>query len=333
VFIEYSFIGNRVGAWVTRGRTIHFVSLPCGRQSARRLMDRFLLSAGRRRAMRSASLLDQLERMLIEPLVPYLPDKGELVIIPDEMLARLPFAALLRPSGRYLLDDYTISVAPSASLYLHHASTHSESNTRLWRVLVVANPSSKVRAIEAPLLQGPEREGAFAVMSFPASRVLSGLQAVSSSPLLHERFDVYHFAGHWDWRDVPFGGDSRLDPSALHPGPGVQLVVLAACRTALDPIRRKAFRFGMAGPILNDGIPAVIASLWSVNDQATSELMIRFYRELRGGRDAANALRTAQLELLRGPKKAFRNFTAWGGFQLYGYGGVRSPHRDTGLMH
>jgi CHAT domain-containing protein len=51
----------------------------------------------------------------------------------------------------------------------------------------------------------------------------------------------------------------------------------------------------------------VLASLWSVSDASTAELMRRFYGHLRAGLAKDQALRAAQLELLRGPVEVTEN--------------------------
>ena len=77
------------------------------------------------------------------------------------------------------------------------------------------------------------------------------------------------------------------------------------------------------------GARTVLASLWNVNDQATSELMIRFYKHLLSGMPKDQALQAAQRELIAGPievinekgEREVHDWSApyyWAGFQLYG---------------
>jgi CHAT domain-containing protein len=107
------------------------------------------------------------------------------------------------------------------------------------------------------------------------------------------------------------------------------LVTLAACVTALGPelsgegLMSLSFAFQIAGA------RSVLASLWSVDDESTAELMTRFYRYLLAGVPKAEALRAAQSELIRGPIPVqsqaggieMRDFTDpyyWAAFQLIG---------------
>ena len=107
------------------------------------------------------------------------------------------------------------------------------------------------------------------------------------------------------------------------------LVVLSACETAIGERRGGEGLASLSQYFQSAGARTVAASLWSVNDASTSELMIRFYRHLRDGKHKNEALQAAQLELIRGPIKTFdedgkpvtRDFTApyhWAAFQVIG---------------
>jgi CHAT domain-containing protein len=74
------------------------------------------------------------------------------------------------------------------------------------------------------------------------------------------------------------------------------LVVLSACETQLGAQSRGDELVGLTRAFVYAGAPTVIASLWSVNDQATAVLMAAFYRHLREGRSKAQALQAAQSE-------------------------------------
>lgn len=82
---------------------------------------------------------------------------------------------------------------------------------------------------------------------------------------------------------------------------------------------------GLARAFHYAGARLVLSSLWSVEDRATAELMIRFHRNLRTGQSKDEALRSAQLELIRGPIAIAGGETidatapgSWAAFQLYG---------------
>jgi len=101
------------------------------------------------------------------------------------------------------------------------------------------------------------------------------------------------------------------------------LVVLSACQSALGGEQGGEGLIGLTWAFLSAGARSVVASLWQVDDRATADLMVRFYRHLRAGMAKNDALRAAQLELLRGenreePYPADSAPYYWAAFQLIG---------------
>ena len=105
------------------------------------------------------------------------------------------------------------------------------------------------------------------------------------------------------------------------------LVVLSACETQLG---QKGLETGLGVTAGDDvvgltralifaGTPSVIASLWAVEDEATSRLMERFYTHLKAGLGKAEALRQAQIEL----REEYPNPYYWSGFVLSGDPGLK----------
>jgi CHAT domain-containing protein len=95
------------------------------------------------------------------------------------------------------------------------------------------------------------------------------------------------------------------------------LVVLSACRTALGREARGEGLLSLTRAFWRAGAARVMVSLWNVDDQATAELMGRFYRALlTGGQRPSTALRAAQLSLRADPRWAPPYY--WAGFILQG---------------
>ena len=82
------------------------------------------------------------------------------------------------------------------------------------------------------------------------------------------------------------------------------LVTLSACETALGKELGGEGLIGLTRAFQYAGAHSVLASLWAVDDESTAELMRHFYRHLRAGKAKAEALRAAQLELLRRAPRA-----------------------------
>ena len=95
------------------------------------------------------------------------------------------------------------------------------------------------------------------------------------------------------------------------------LVVLSACQTGLGKEIRGEGLVGLTRGFMYAGAARVVVSLWSVDDEATSELMTRFYsRMLKEGLPPASALRAAQIEILKQPR--WQTPYYWAAFVLQG---------------
>jgi CHAT domain-containing protein/Tfp pilus assembly protein PilF len=101
--------------------------------------------------------------------------------------------------------------------------------------------------------------------------------------------------------------------------PSTKLVVLSACQSGLGQYYRGEGIVSLVRPFLTAGVPTIVASLWSVDSKATTQLMIAFHRERRQTRpQAADALRTAQIQMARsGP---YQHPFHWAPFIVIGSG-------------
>ncbi|MGC9528201.1 MAG: CHAT domain-containing protein [Limnospira sp.] len=96
-----------------------------------------------------------------------------------------------------------------------------------------------------------------------------------------------------------------------------ELVVLSACETGLGRQVRGEGLIGLTRGFMYAGAPRVVVSLWSVDDRATAELMVKFYQKmLDGGQSPAAALRSAQIDLWQSSEWNSPFF--WAGFTLQG---------------
>ncbi len=106
------------------------------------------------------------------------------------------------------------------------------------------------------------------------------------------------------------------------------LVVLSACESGLGQELGSEGLIGLTRAFQYAGARSVIASLWSVADNTTADLMVRFYRHLISGKSKDEALQAAQVEFIRGSievekggEKVQSDVSSpyyWAAFQLYG---------------
>jgi len=120
----------------------------------------------------------------------------------------------------------------------------------------------------------------------------------------------------YDERGTPQDGFLRLN-DVYNLRLDADLVVLSACQTALGQEVRGEGLIGLTRGFMYAGAARVLASLWSVEDRATADLMGDFYRGmLRQGLSPAAALRKAQLEMAKNPARKSPYY--WAGFSLQG---------------
>jgi CHAT domain-containing protein len=141
-----------------------------------------------------------------------------------------------------------------------------------------------------------------------------------------------HFACHgastqdfqWLWLSVPRGasvldGVLGMNSIAKMDFSQCRLVTFSACQTARGSLRKGEGIVGLTRAVMAGGGAAVIATLWSIDDEASAELMKRFYAFLLNGADTADALRRAKLRIRSDPSHpAWRSPFFWGAFVLYG---------------
>lgn len=287
------------------------------------------------------SLARALGRVLLAPAAGAL-DQRRLVVVPDGLLAYLPFAAIAHPqTGAPLIVDREIVFLPSLDA-LAALRDAPERPVAVHHLAVVADPVTDrhdPRLVSSEM--GDDRTG-------PAVARLSGTAAEAQALRDANATTLVGFAANRDaildgalsgHRRVHFATHGVLDGrypelsaltlSSYDPSGGTidgflrlgdiyrlqldaELVVLSACESALGRSVRGEGLIGLARGFLFAGARHVVASLWRVRDDTTARLMARFDRRLREGDSAPAALRGAQLAMRADPSTAAPYF--WAGF-------------------
>jgi len=105
---------------------------------------------------------------------------------------------------------------------------------------------------------------------------------------------------------------------------GCELVTLSGCETGLALSGGGDEQLGLGRAFLAAGAESLVMSLWSVEDNATNELMQIFYQRLLDGDTKIQALRSAQCSLLQRTSTNYPHPYFWAAFRLVG---------DTGILH
>ncbi len=93
---------------------------------------------------------------------------------------------------------------------------------------------------------------------------------------------------------------------------GTKLVVLSACDTGIGRVTRSEGVYGLRRSLLLAGAESQVMSLWPVSDRSTRDLIASYYRALLSGAGRGEALRQAQLEMLK--SRPHRHPYYWAGF-------------------
>jgi CHAT domain-containing protein len=341
--VVYTVLPDRWAAWVVQRDGFHFVQRPTPEEALGRMVDRFraaLQHAGTTGEAGEAS--QEISSELLLPLSPHLAGAALLVFVPDKTLHRLPFGALRRPgSSRFLFEEIAVAKAPSATVYLETLERARRLGlSRHPNLLVVGDPAlDRGRFPHLAPLPSARSEAERIAALYPGASSLIGeaatKEAFSSAAGLH---DLVHFAGHGiPNRKIPDRAGLLFAPSPPESGspllsaaeiermnlPRTRLIVLSACSSSDGSLSAGEGVLGLARPFLAAGAPAVIGSLWDVQDQETADLMVSVHQRLLTGQEPLTALREAQRAALA------RSATpgSWAAFEIIG--GVEPPREEA----
>ncbi len=277
----------------------------------------------RRRAAQAVQSAEALYDSLIAPIEKWLEGR-RLVILPTGSLHTVPFAGLRNGrTGRYLIEDYALSFAPSAAALVRSAPRGAPEKTA---ALVIGD------ALTSRARLGGARREAQAVADLLGAEPVLGKEATEGRFYeMAPNARLLHIATHGEYFEgSPYFNRLLLSREPAHDGAlavheildrvdltGTDLVVLSACDTSAGSVSRGDDMVSLAQSFLLAGSRSVISTLWRVSDRASADLMVAFYSELLSGqKPAAEALRAAQLEMLSRQETAAPYF--WAGYLLSG---------------
>ncbi|MFB8796288.1 MAG: CHAT domain-containing protein [Microcoleus sp.] len=226
-------------------------------------------------------------------------DINTLLFSLDTGLRSLPLAALY-DGKKFLVEKYSLAQIPTISL----TDTRYQS---LQNASVLAMGAAEFTKL-SPLPAVPV-ELANIVDLWPGKSFLNEQFTLNNlKSQRNQRHDqIIHLATHSEFQPGAASDsyiqlwDAKLQLNQLRQlgwnNPPVELLVLSACRTALGDEQTE---LGFAGFAFQAGVKSVLASLWYVSDEGTLALMSEFYQQLKTAPIKAEALRQAQIAMLRG---------------------------------
>ncbi len=347
VLLQYCVTPERTFVWMLSREQFQWLALEVRKSDIQRWTKELQESGRRLDPGAFVNRLDAPYQSLLAPVLEKIGTRFErLVIIPDGAMHGLPFAALHDSTAkRHLLQIAPVEIDGSATLYIFSLlRDRALGRDASPSALLVGNPSfgrqwTFAHGLE-PLRYADEEVKEIRALYAPHAEVLTGSNATTQRFLaLAKGKSVVHFAGH----ALVFPSDPEkslllLAPSDAHSGAleaqellthlkldQTRLVVLSACSSA------GGFPVGPEGvaplvrPLIAAGVPAVLGTLWDVNDATAKQLSVSFHRHYEQGHDAAEALQLAQLDLLR--TRGSQYAVAWASFQVIGH--ASSPFEST----
>ena len=230
-----------------------------------------------------------------------------LVFVQDGLLRNIPMSPLY-DGERFLIEQYAIATTSSLSLTQKATSRTSNSD-------VVAFGLSEPATVDGeffPTLTQVQPELASIARRFPNSTILLNQDFTRQNfrQALEQAVNpIVHIATHGQFGTIPqdsflvLGSNQKLTITELEAeleaidnlDNSLRILALTACETAVGDERAT---LGLAGTAVRAGVESTLASLWSIPDESTKVFVDLFYGFLQQDMSKAQALRSAQLELI-----------------------------------
>jgi CHAT domain-containing protein len=308
------------------GNKYERVVVPVGRVQLEAMVQKFRDNLTQPQFGWDEAVAGQLYDWLIRPAQPYL-GKGtkQLVFVMDGVLQNVPVAALYdRQRQQYAIDQYPLAVNPGLKILGARRSGRSGMEVLIGGLTrkSAVTTGKRVASYEPLQFAAAEVQGVKKLFARSTELVGADFTVANIRRLLGAKsYGVIHLATHGIFSSDPSqtfivtegGGSINLDSleEMLRQRGQIDLMVLSACETAAGDRRAS---LGLAGVALKSGAASTLASLWSVDDEATSELMQGFYGAWNRGMSKGQALRVAQQRVRQDHPHPYY----WAAFMLVG---------------
>ncbi len=266
----------------------------------------------------------QLYQAIIQPLEPLLKQQQAiqtLVFVPDGALRHIPLGTLY-DGRKFLIERYQVAITPGLTLLASAPNSASTSPTLFAGITENQGRSQPLFYVEQEFNSVQSQTAVTPLLN--QDFVATQLQR----RLTYNHFGIVHLASHGrfssqlqdtfiDTWEKPLNVTDlvnllqRSNPTGEN---AINLLILSACETAIGDQRAA---LGLAGMAVRSGAKSTMATLWSVNDEATAKFMGEFYRQFVTQKvSKAEAIRQTQLALLKDPW--FKHPFYWGAYILVG---------------
>lgn len=275
--------------------------------------------------------LQQLYKLLLPSSVLKNEDNRDLIFVLDDLLYYFPFEILIDTDGKYLIENHSISYAPSLLLWKEQINAEKSKLNKLGIFApTYKNGSSKnTNRDKNSKLMGAGFE-ASEIRKILKSDVFLGQEASKERFLATaNNYSILHLAMHSsinntnsEFSNLSFGSteEEKLFISELYSlSLNADLVVLSACNTGVGNLKKGEGLINISKAFTYAGVPSAVTSLWKVPDKETSQIMVSFYKYLKSGKPKNKALQLAKLDYLNTVEDTFlKHPFYWAGFVISG---------------
>ncbi|HHH50532.1 MAG TPA: CHAT domain-containing protein [Saprospiraceae bacterium] len=270
---------------------------------------------------------------------------SQLIIIPDGELSLLPFGALLAKAPNagdafrnyaYIIRDYTISYNYSAALLKEMLEQKNKRHLKNYLGFAPEFKKGNTRGL-SPLQYN--RDEVLAAQKTIGGHIVIN-QAASKNSFLSQQsnYKILHLATHGqannDSGDYSFLAFSHQEAEAANESflfvkeiynmkTNAELVVLSACDTGIGELQKGEGIASIARSFSYAGAKSILATLWSVDDKATNNLMNAFFHNIKNGWTKDKALQNAKIDFIQNGKAHpfyWASFIAIGNMETIAFG-------------
>jgi CHAT domain-containing protein len=315
--LVYANFKDGLQIWVSSSKSVQGTWVPVKQQDFERVVRDFA-----ERCSTPDSNLSEVQEQgawlysrLLQPVIAQLPESEPVVVELDRSSYNLAVEALPSPAGWYFGEKYPVVYSPGAEMeQALRAPALLDSRSAVFLLDASHSPGSGY-------LPGMEAQRSTIARMFPRTKIVDSAGTTWSElkPRL-EASQVFHYIGHGrqdgSGTTLVFNAHESLRARDIAPGlfARSQLVVLAACSTAVGRENGLLDTNSLVRAFLMARVPRVIASHWDVDSATTSRLMASFYNHLAAGQSIAQAIFLARKEILLGHPHPYY----WASFSVTG---------------
>lgn len=288
---------------------------------------------------------------LIAPVKQFLVS-DKLIISPDNTLSNIPFEVIPLPGNetegdifyrnlRYIMDDYRISYAYSATLMAETGNFHSG----IFNKTISFAPAYDNNLI-IDSLTNPSRKEILRIKALPYAREEARFISAITNGILYEgadalesvfkkkadKYDIVHLAMHTLLNDrypmhskmifspEPDGSeDGFLKTYEIYGIPfKAKMVVLSSCNSGSGYLHEGEGILSLARGFAYSGSKSTVLSMWEIEDRSGAEIMKKFYCYIKKGYSKSNALKKARVSFLKNADQFRSHPYFWSAYVIYG---------------